>query len=733
MKNKRRRFVFFKQLNSMDCGPTCLRMIAKFYGKNYTSDFIRKTTGYGKVGVSLGSIANAAHDLGFETSGTKLNVEQLLDLSDGPSILHWEQNHFVVLIPSASNSKYISIADPGKGILRYTREEFAEKWTPTHDVNNGLGIALLLTPTDSFYVKKDSAPPKLAWGLITRYLSSHKTRLSYVIWALLLSSVFQLIFPFFTQSIIDVGIKNKDLNYITLVLIAQLGLIFSRTFVEFIRTRLLLDISSILNLSILSDFWIKLTKLPLSYFETHLTGDTIQRLDDNKQVQNFLTGSAIGSIFSVFSLLIYSIILIYYNIYIFLVFFIGSGLYFIWIYFFLNVRRKINYQVFDISSRENNATLQLIQGMSEIRINNAENPKRWQWEDIQVKIFKLHFKGLNYSQLQESGAMFINQIKDIIITFFVANLVVKDILTLGSMLAIQYIIGQLNSPVEQLVNFIQKAQDAKLSMERLNEVHDKQDEEQPENSLKTMPQNLDIKLKNISFNYPGPINRPVLSNINLCIPQGKITAIVGVSGSGKTTLLRLLLKFYDSYSGDIEVGHSEFKSFSHSFWRSKCGAVLQEGYIFNDTIAGNITVGNDFDSGKLSNSCKIANILSFVESFPNGFHTILGSEGISLSQGQKQRILMARAIYKDPLFLFLDEATNALDANNEKQIVENLENFFIGKTVVIVAHRLSTVKNADQIVVLHEGAISEIGTHKSLSANKGLYYELVKNQLELGQ
>ncbi len=716
----------------MDCGPTCLRMIAKYYGKNYSTETIKKYTGYGKIGISMGGIVNAASKLGLETSGVKLTIDQLLYLDEGPCILHWEQNHYVVLIPSSSNEKYVRIADPGKGMLTYSKSEFSEKWIPARDEKDGLGIALLMKPNESFYSKHDSITPKLAWSLVTQYLNDHKIRLSFVLWALLLSSTFQFIFPFFTQNIIDIGIKNKDLNYITLVLIAQVALIFSRTIVDFIRTRLLLEISSILNLSILSDFWVKLTKLPLSYFESHLTGDILQRLDDNKKVQNFLTGSAIHSLFSVFALLVYSIVLIYYNKYIFFIFFTGSVLYFIWINFFLGIRRKINYQVFDVSSQENNATLQLIQGMSEIRINNAEDSKRWQWEDIQVKIFKLQFKGLNYSQLQESGAMFINQIKDAIITFLVANLVVKGDLTLGSMLAIQYIIGQLNSPIEQLVNFIQNAQDAKLSMERLNEIHDKDNEEQPENSLKKVPENLDLRIDNLSFNYPGSINRPVLSQINVSIPEGKITAIVGVSGSGKTTLLRLLLKFYDGYLGKVSVGGVDFKEFSHSYWRSKCGVVLQDGYIFNDSIAGNITVGNEFDIDRLTDSCRIANILSYIESLPNGFHTTLGSEGMSLSQGQKQRILMARAIYKNPLFLFLDEATNALDANNEKQIVENLEKFFVGKTVIIVAHRLSTVKNADQIIVLHEGTVHEIGTHNSLSKNKGLYYELVKNQLELG-
>jgi ATP-binding cassette subfamily B protein len=511
-------------------------------------------------------------------------------------------------------------------------------------------------------------------------------------------------------------------------------LVFSRTVVDFIRSRVLLRISINLNLSILSDFWIKLTRLPLSYFDVHHTGDTLQRIADNKQIQTFLTGSALNTLFSFLTFGIYGIVLASYSPTLFLAFAIGSILYFLWVRFFLKVRRKINYQVFGYSARENNATLQLVQGMQEIRLNNAEKRKRWEWEDIQVGIFKLNFKNLTYSQVQQTGATLINQGKDVVITFLVAGMVIDGKLTLGAMLAIQYIIGQLSNPVEQFVSFVQNAQDARISMERLNEVHQMKDEEPADTSfIRQLPENRTIRFSNLSFTYPGAGNPPVLNNIDLEIPGGKVTAIVGASGSGKTTLLKLLLKFYDHYEGEISIGETNFRYLGPSWWRKQCGSVLQDGYIFNDSIARNIAMDEEIpDHNKLIDCCRTANILSYIESLPNGFNSLLGADGTGLSQGQKQRLLIARAIYKEPEYLFFDEATNALDANNEKTIVENLSGFFMDRTVVIVAHRLSTVKNADKIIVLDKGGIVEYGTHQNLSQQKGRYYELVKNQLELG-
>lgn len=739
----------------MDCGPTCIRMVAKHYGRHCNADTLRRISGYNKQGVSLLGISESAEKIGFRTRGVKLTFEKLRDVQL-PCILHWNQNHFVVLLPFSRGRRgrgmRLKIADPGKGIITYTKDEFLNHWissssSPLVERDGGEGIALLLEPTPNFYNEEGEKEQKLSWKLVLQYLAQSKWQITQVFAALIVTSLIQLIFPFLTQSIVDTGINAQNLQFVVVILIAQLMLTFSKTVVDFIRSRLLLRISNILNLQILSDFWIKLTKLPVSYFDIHRTGDTLQRIRDHRQIQNFLTGSALNTLFSVFNFVVYAIVLMIYSVQLFFVFLIGSIIYFGWIQFFLKIRRKINYQTFYLSAKENNATLQLVQGMQEIRLNNAEKQKRWHWENIQASVFKLNFKNLNYNQWQQAGATLINGTQDIAITFIVAKLVIDGQLTLGAMLAVQYIIGQLSGPVNQWVGFVQSAQDAKISMERLNEIHQLDDEENPKKVYTThLPEGKSILLKNVSFTYPGAGNEPVLTDINLMIPEGKVTAIVGVSGSGKTTLLKLLLKIYQQYEGEIKVGvplsiHGEgpgvrglrFENISPSYWRQLCGAVMQDGFIFNDTIAGNIAVGEEnVDYNRLLDSCETANILSFIEELPNGFYTELGSEGVGLSQGQKQRLLIARAVYKNPDYLFFDEATNSLDANNEKEIVENLDRFFKGKTVIVVAHRLSTVKNAHKIVVLHKGEIAEEGTHEELTLHQGRYYELVKNQLELG-
>lgn len=726
------RFTFYKQLNAMDCGPTCLRMIAKFYGKHYNGDTLRQAAGFSKQGVSLLGISETAEKLGFRTRGVQINYDQLQTI-ELPAILHWDQSHFVVLL--SLNRKKVRIADPGKGILSYDKSDFLFHWQSAKGTNNtDIGTVLLMEPSSEFYKSPGEKERKLNWSVVSQYLGQNKSSISRVFVALFVGSLLQLILPFLTQSMVDTGINTRNMQYITMVLIAQLMLTFSSTVVEFIRSRLQLRISNNINISILSDFWIKITRLPLSYFDSHHTGDTIQRIGDNRQIQSFLTGQAITTIFSVFNFIVYSIVLVLYSQQLFFVFTVGNVLYFVWIKLFLRIRRKINYESFHLSAKENTATLQLVQSMQEIRLNNAERIKRWEWENIQAGIFKLGFKSLKYSQWQSAGALFINQGKDILISFMVAQLVVQGQLTFGAMLAIQYIIGQLNAPVQQFIGLAQNIQDAKISMERLNEIHNLDDEEPVEQMLLNyLPGDKSILFENTSFTYPGAGNDPVLENISLKIPEGKVTAIVGASGSGKTTLLKLLLKVYTQYQGTVMVGDANFRNISPSFWRSKCGAVLQDGFVFNDTIMRNVAVGEDgVDHERLLQSCRIANILSFIDTLPNGFNTKLGAEGVGVSQGQRQRLLIARAIYKDPEYLFFDEATNALDANNEKAIVENLHEFFKSRTVVIVAHRLSTVKDADNIIVLHNGKIVEQGSHSQLTSMRGRYYELVKNQLELG-
>lgn len=722
---------FIQQQNVMDCGPTCLAMVAASYDKKINIQELRNFTQLNKEGVNLLAIAYAGEQIGFKTLSVELSFEKLIKDAPLPCIIHWNQNHFVVVTPN-STLKKIEVADPAHGIIKYTREEFCKHWLQTTD--DVPGIALLLEPTPEFYQQVSTKAPGVSWGFLSKYVKRYKRYFFQLAIGLLIASALQLVFPFLTQSIVDVGINTRNLQYIYIILFAQLFLFTGRTVTEFIRSHLLLHIGTRINISILSDFWIKLMQLPLSYFDTKKTGDTLQRIGDHSRIQQFLTTGSLSVLFSLINLLVFSIVLLLYNVSVFFVFLTGSLLYFLWIRLFLQYRRKLDIERFGLAGKENTATMQLVQGMQEIRLNNCEKPKRWEWERLQAALFKLSFKGLQISQYQQAGAFFINEGKNIIITFFVAKAVIDGQLTLGAMLAIQYIIGQLNSPVEQLIGFMQQAQDAKLSLERLNEIHTLENEETPEQSLQhTLPANKSIHLNNLSFTYTGAGNEPVLNNIHLTIPENKVTAIVGMSGSGKTTLLKLLLKFYEHYKGDIKIGEANIKYISHNFWRSQCSSVLQDGYIFNDTIANNIALhGGQINQQQLIHACKVANILSFIESLPLGFNTKIGMEGTGISQGQKQRILIARAVYKNPEYIFFDEATNALDANNEKMILENLQSFFQNKTVVVVAHRLSTVKNADKIVVLHEGEIVEEGTHGALALQKGYYYELVKNQLELG-
>jgi len=503
--------------------------------------------------------------------------------------------------------------------------------------------------------------------------------------------------------------------------------------VGFIRSWILLHISTRINISLLSDFFIKLMKLPLSFFDTKLFGDLMQRIHDHRRIETFLTNSSLDSIFSLFNLLVFGAVLAFYNLAIFLIFLLGTVLYAGWVVLFLNQRKKLDVKRFEAESKNQSGLVQLIQGMQEIKLANSERQKRWEWERVQAGLFKLNQRGMALNQYQQAGALFLNEGKNIFITFLAAKAVIEGQLTVGAMLAVQYIIGQLNSPIEQLIYFLQSMQDAQLSLGRLNEIHQLSDEE-PVNQLTIaqLPEDKSLILRKVNFTYSGT-NERVLQYIDLHIPEGKTTAIVGMSGSGKTTLLKLLLKFYTPSSGEIRVGEANLSNLSHQLWRSECGVVMQDGFIFSDTIAPNIAVGEERpDTQKLLHAVKVANIQSFIESLPLGYNTKIGMEGNGISQGQKQRILIARAVYKDPAFLFFDEATNALDAENESVIMRNLEEFFLGRTVVVVAHRLSTVRNADQIVVLHKGKIAEQGTHEELTCFRGDYYRLVKNQLELG-
>ncbi|UPT71846.1 MAG: peptidase domain-containing ABC transporter [Flavobacterium sp. JAD_PAG50586_2] len=727
-KNK---FPHYRQLDYRDCGPTCLRMIAKFYGKTFSREFLRDKASITRSGVTMAGIAEAAEAIEMRTLGMRVSLESLVNEAPTPFIVPWRQKHFVVVHKTSKDK--IFVADPAQGLLTYSHQDFKTAWTNTTDEN---GFVLLLEPNTSFYELEEDKTKAKGFSFLYPYFRPYKKLINQLFIGLLVGTAIQFILPFLMQSVVDVGVNNRDIPFIYLILISQFILILSQTSVSIFREWILIHITSRFNIKMVSDFLYKMLKLPVNYFETRNTGEHLQRITDHTRIQNFVSSSTLNMLFSMITFVIFNGILAYYDLTVFLVFILSAVLYVGWTFFFLKKRAELDFKRFDEQSQSQSSLIQIINGVKEIKINNSQRKNRWKWEFNQISLFKTSLSTLKLAQYQAIGSNFINEFKNIVITFLSAKAVVDGNLTLGMMTSIQFIVGQLNMPLGSFVAFIQTWQDAKISLERLSQVHTREDEDViSSDKSKELPKNKSIIIKDLSFRYGGKSTPFVLKNINCILPEGKTTAIVGASGSGKTTLLKLLLKFYEPTKGAILINDNDLNSINNDFWRMNCGAVMQDTFMFNDTIAGNISESEQneiIDREKLKNAAFVANIDDFIEKLPNKFNTELGTSGMRLSGGQEQRLMIARAVYKNPFYMFFDEATSALDTNNEKVIMENLNNFIHGKTAVIIAHRLSTVKNADNIIVLENGEIVEQGNHIELTKLKGKYYELVKNQLELG-
>ena len=725
-------FPFVRQKDSMQCGIACLSMICAWYGRRYSIDTLSQHCFATKDGVSMLAIADAAEYLGLESQAVRLTVNALATVTE-PCILHWNQNHFVVL-RKAKRGRTFLIADPGKGLVKYTREEFVKHWC-ANGKDDGKGLAMIFEPTPKFGHVAEDRRRSMASEIrfLSKYVRPYRRYFIQILCGLLLASVLQLIVPFLTQGIVDFGIRNADIKLIWLILLGEIMIVAGRTATDFVRRWLMLHISMRINLSLVSDFFIKLLRLPMSFFDTKLMGDLLQRIGDHQRVQSFLTSQTIGVMFSCLSFVVFGVVLYVYNLLIFAVFVMASAVYAGWIVLFLRRRKVLDYEMFDKSARNNNCTYRFITSMQEIKLQDCAQRRRWEWEDVQADLFGVQLKVLKMNQTQEAGSIFINEAKNILITVLAATAVINGQMTLGAMLAVQYIIGQLNSPVEQLMGLLYSIQDVRISLDRINEIHHKEDECHVTAPHTGFAADKDISVDSITFRYDPHNPKPTLSDITVDIPAGKTTAIVGASGSGKTTLVKLLLGFYPVGSGEIRISGTPLAAYDVDWWRRQCGTVMQEGVIFSESIARNIaTSDGDIDPERLEAAARTAEIHDFIMGLPLKYDTIIGPDGMGISQGQKQRMLIARAVYRNPSFIFMDEATNSLDAKTERSIVENLQEFYRGKTVVVVAHRLSTVCHADQIIVMDGGRVVETGTHAELTALRGVYYTLVKNQLELG-
>ena len=717
---------FVRQLDSNDCGIACLKMIAGYYGKEFSHNFLSGICYRNKSGVSMLNIKDSAEAIGFKAKGILIDFNKLKTIPF-PIIAYWNQSHYVVIHDIKGDK--VAVADPAKGMLTYNRGSFLKCWATNSDEINPKGVALLLMPTPKFYQLQENRTSNIKLTNLFKYVLPYKAYILKVIIGITLSMLMGLILPLLTQVVVDNGIPSKNIRFIVIILLSQIFLSIGTSTNTFIHNWLFLHISTRISVTLVSDFLNKLMKLKIAFFDSRLIGDIIQRISDFDRVENFLCSSLITAFTVVCIFIINGSLIVKYSFSILLIFLLGSILYVLWILFFRRKRENIDYMRFQESSLNYSNVIQLISGIHDIKLNTCENKKRFEWEKIQIKLHNINTKSLWVNQIQDIGASLIDNLKNIIISFITIRYVINEELTIGMYVSIQYIVGQLNVPLYQLIGLIQQIQDVNISLTRINDIYSKEEENEMLGDLALSEKN--IVFNDVTFQYGGLHSPKVLSDINISVPYGKTTAIVGASGSGKTTLLKLMLGYYPPTTGTILLGNRNIDEVNIREWRNKCAIVIQEGYLFSDTIAGNIALSGDtIDMEKVKYSAKIACINTFIESLPKQYETKIGMDGVNLSSGQKQRILIARAIYKEANYIFLDEATNSLDATNEYDIVNNLNYHFREKTLVIIAHRLSTVRHADNIIVLNKGTVVEQGTHQDLISIHGVYYQLVKNQLE---
>lgn len=721
-----------RQMDMMDCGPACLKMIAKHYGKYYSLQYMRDKCGITREGVSFLDVSHAAENIGLRSLALKCTIDDLIEKIPLPAIVHWDNSHYIVVYNTNFRKGSISVSDPAKGLIKYNKKEFEKKWIKKAEGDKR--ILMALEPRADFYERRgeEKQNRKKTFENFLGYFLPYKKNFTNLFIVMLVVTALQGLLPFISKAVIDVGIQTHDVDFITIVLIANIAIYVSILLSNMVRDWILLHVTARVNIALISDYLIKLMLLPITFFENKMTGDILQRAQDHERIRSFIMNNSINMIFSSLTFLVFGIVLLTYNTIIFYIFLGGSILYVLWVMGFMKLRKKLDWEYFDLVSRNQSYWVETISGIQDIKINNYEKPKRWKWEDIQAKLYKVNVRSLNINNIQNLGAQFIDNIKNLSITFYCAMAVIKGEMTFGVMISTQFMIGMLNGPVVQFIQFLLSYQFAKISFLRLNEIHQLKDEHEDVGTNPIdLPENKNLVIKNVSFQYT-PTAPVVLKNVHLLIPERKVTAIVGDSGSGKSTLLKLILRLYKPSFGEILIGSMNVNNISLKQWRDKCGAVMQDGKIFNDTILNNIVLDDEkVDYEKLKKALDTANIAAEIEKLPLGYQTKMGEQGRGLSGGQKQRILIARALYKDPDYLFFDEATNSLDTLNEQKIVTALDNVFKDKTVVVVAHRLSTIRKADQIVVMQDGFIVEIGNHESLMQKKGRYHQLVQSQLDL--